>query len=481
MSSPKKGRQTPTQSVVLPYSKSKGKEAVRIYNKSGNKALKWQSLLCDDLMAVDENGLWIHQKFGYSVPRRNGKGEILVMRELWGLVHGEQICHTAHRTTTSSSAWVRLTRLLTKLGYVELGRKKKDEEPPEKSFRSNKQHGLESITLTNGGTIVFRTRTPNGGLGEGFDLLVIDEAQEYTDAQETALVYTVTDSSNPQTILCGTPPTEVSSGTVFLKMREDAFKGDVYETGWAEWSIPKQTDDVYNTELWYETNPSMGAHLNERKIRSEIRGDKIDFNIQRLGVWLQYNQKSEISEADWNRLAVQTLPSLKGQLFVGIKYGIDGINVSMSIAVKTDDGKIFIETIDCQSIRKGNDWIIRFLKEADVRQIIIDGKSGQTMLSDELKEAKIKASKIILPKVGEVITASVMFNQAMDSGTICHRNQPSLKQSACNCERRAIGSGGGYGFKSLRDEIDVSLLESAVLAHWACAVSKERRKQKIRF
>lgn len=481
MSSPKKGRQTPTQSVVLPYSKSLGKEAVRLYNKSGNKALKWQSLLCDDLMAVDEHGLWVHQKFGYSVPRRNGKGEILVMRELWGLVHGERICHTAHRTTTSSSAWVRLTRLLTKLGYVELGRKKKDEDPPEKSFRTNKQHGLESITLTNGGEIVFRTRTPNGGLGEGFDLLVIDEAQEYTDAQETALIYTVSDSANPQTILCGTPPTEVSSGTVFMKMREDAFKGDVYETGWAEWSIPKQTDDVYNTELWYETNPSMGAHLNERKIRSEIRGDKVDFNIQRLGVWLQYNQKSEISEADWNRLSVQLLPKLKGQLFAGIKYGIDGINVSMSIAVKTEDGKIFLETIDCQSIRKGNDWIIRFLKEADVRQIIIDGKSGQTMLADDLKEAKIKASKIVLPKVGEVITASVMFNQALDSGTICHRNQPSLRQSACNCERRAIGSGGGYGFKSLRDEIDVSLLESAVLAHWACAVSKERRKQKVRF
>lgn len=481
MSSPKKGRQTPTQSVVLPYSKTKGKEAVKLYNKSGNKALKWQSLLCDDLMAVDENGLWIHQKFGYSVPRRNGKGEILVMRELWGLVHGEQICHTAHRTTTSSAAWVRLTRLLTKLGYVELGRKKKDEIPPEKSFRSNKQHGLESITLTEGGTIVFRTRTPNGGLGEGFDLLVIDEAQEYTDAQETALVYTVTDSVNPQTIMCGTPPTEVSSGTVFLKMREDALKGELYESGWAEWSIPKQTDDVFNTELWYETNPSMGAHLNERKIRSEIRGDKIDFNIQRLGVWLQYNQKSEISEADWNQLAVDKLPVLKGQLFAGIKFGADGVNVSMSIAVKTDDGRVFIESIDCQSIRKGTDWITRFLKEADVRKIIIDGKSGQNMLVDDLKETKIKPGKLVLPKVGEVITASVMFNQAIDQKTICHRNQPSLKQSACNCERRAIGTGGGYGFKSLRDEIDVTLLESAVLAHWACAVSKERRKQKIRF
>lgn len=475
------GRQTPTQSVILPYESTLGNEATEIYNQSGNTALKWQENLCNDIMAVGEDGLWVHQKFGFSVPRRNGKGEILVMRELWGLLHGENICHTAHRTTTSSAAWVRMMRLLTKCGYTELGRKKKDEIPPDKSFRANKQHGLENIVLTNGGTIVFRTRTPNGGLGEGFDLLVIDEAQEYTDAQETALVYTVTDSANPQTILCGTPPTEVSSGTVFLKIRNDTLKGSTFETGWAEWSIPKQTDDVYNTELWYETNPSMGAHLNERKIRSEIRGDKVDFNIQRLGVWIQYNQKSEISEADWSQLAVDKLPELKGQLFVGIKFGIDGQNVSMSIAVKTADGKIFLESIDCQSIRKGNDWIIRFLKEADVRQIVIDGKTGQNLLADELKDAKVKASKIVLPKVAEVITASTMFNQAIDQKTICHRNQPSLKQSACNCERRSIGTSGGYGFKSIKEEIDVSLLESAVLAHWACAIAKERRKQVIRF
>ena len=225
----------------------------------------------------------------------------------------------------------------------------------------------------------------------------------------------------------------------------------------------------------------MGAHLNERKIRSEIRGDKIDFNIQRLGVWLQYNQHSEISEADWDQLTVKTLPDLKGQLFAGIKYGADGVNVSMSIAVKTAAGQIFIESIDCQSIRKGNDWIIRFLKEADVRQIVIDGRSGQNLLVDQLRDEKIKAGKIVTPKVGEVITASTMFNQAIDQKLICHKNQPSLKQSVCNCEKRAIGTGGGYGFKSLRDEIDVSLLESAVLAYWACAVSKERRKQKVWF
>lgn len=33
----------------------------------------------------------------------------------------------------------------------------------------------------------FRTRTSTDGLDEGFDLLVIDEAQEYTEDQESAL------------------------------------------------------------------------------------------------------------------------------------------------------------------------------------------------------------------------------------------------------------------------------------------------------
>ena len=352
--------------------------------------------------------------------------------------------------------------------------------PPEKSFRTNKQHGLENITLTNGGKIDFRTRTPNGGLGEGFDLLVIDEAQEYTDDQESALIYTVSDSKNPQTIFCGTPPTTVSSGTVFLKMRAECLSGSSFDSGWAEWSIPRQTDDVYNTENWYETNPSMGAHLDERKIRAEIRKDIVDFNIQRLGVWLTYNQKSEVSEAEWDALCLKKLPELKGRLFAGIKFGADGQNVAMSIAVKTTDQKILVEAIDCQSIRKDDGWILRFLKDADIQMTVVDGKSGQELLLSHCHDMKIKPLPQAV-KVAEVCTASTMFTQAMEQQTLVHMGQPSLRQSVTNCDRRAIGTSGGYGFKSLKEGSDISLMESMVLAHWACATSKERRKQKIRM
>lgn len=49
MAEPRKGRQTPTQSVVLPYFVTKGQEAVDLYNRSGRTAQEWQELLLSDI------------------------------------------------------------------------------------------------------------------------------------------------------------------------------------------------------------------------------------------------------------------------------------------------------------------------------------------------------------------------------------------------------------------------------------------------
>ena len=113
----RKGRQTPTTSVVLPYDSTLGQEAVDLYEKTERTAMEWQQLLIRDIMARNADGLWTHSKFGYAVPRRNGKNEIVGMRELWGLANGENILHTAHRTTTSRSAWERLKALLDVLRF----------------------------------------------------------------------------------------------------------------------------------------------------------------------------------------------------------------------------------------------------------------------------------------------------------------------------------------------------------------------------
>lgn len=467
------GNQHPTQSVIIPFEKSLYQEAIDFYERTGLESYEWQSKLLEPIMAVDDDDLWVHQKFGYSLPRRNGKTEIIYMLELWALEQGKSILHTAHRISTSHSSFEVMKKYLEKSGYKE-GSKNEGAD-----FNSIKAKGQERLELyKTGGVIQFRTRTSSGGLGEGFDFLVIDEAQEYTTEQESALKYTVTDSDNPLTIMCGTPPTPVSSGTVFPSFRDATMAGKNKYSGWAEWSVEEMTD-IRDVEAWYNSNPSMGYHLNERKIEAELGDDKLDHNVQRLGYWPKYNQKSAITENEWRTLKVNRLPVLKGKLFVGIKYGNDGANVAMSIAVKTLSGKVFVETVDCQSVRNGMQWIIHFLRNADTEAVVIDGQSGQSLLTQEMKDFRLKDP--ILPTVKEIINANSSWEQAIYQKSLCHNDQPSLTTVVTNCDKRNIGTSGGFGYKSLFDDMDICLMDSALLAHWACYNTKPKKKQQIRY
>lgn len=458
------GNQIPTTSVVLPYSESFGDEAVQLYNMSGNVCQEWQALMLSDIMAVNDDGLWIHTKFGYSVPRRNGKTEIITQRELWGLFNGEHILHTAHLTDTAHIAWERLKNRLEEIGVK-----------PKSTYKA---YGKERIEMNNGAVIDFRTRTSSGALGSGYDLLVIDEAQEYTQAQQTALNYVVSSSKNPQTIMCGTPPTAVSSGDVFRDYRDKTLRGETINGGWAEWSVDHKTN-VHDVDAWYMTSPSLGTILTERTVQDEINGDDLDFNIQRLGLWIRYNQQSAISAPEWDALKTETLPKFKGSVFVGVKFGRDGQNACLSVAIRTEDDRIFVESIDCRNQRDGNDWLINFIMKTKAKAVLVDGMSGLETFLRECKEQKLKG--VGAASVKEVIQASSDFETAIANKSICHAGQPGLRQSVTNCDHRAIGSGGGYGYKTLDDDIEVALIESVVLATHACMMTKEVKKQRVGY
>ena len=461
----RKGRQTPTTSVVLPYEKTLGEEAVTLYESTGRKAQEWQQLLVYDIMARTDENLWTHSRFGYSVPRRNGKNEVIAIREMWGLMHGEHILHTAHRTTTSRSSWERLKELLDDANI---------------EHKDSGALGQEVIRVKKtGGIVHFRTRTSKGGLGEGFDLMIIDEAQEYTDDQETSLKYVISASQNPQTIFCGTPPTTESSGMVFMHMRETILSKGMDDTGWAEWSVEeahKQTD----VDAWYQCNPSLGTILTERAIKAEIGPNELDFNIQRLGYWIRYNLKSAVSRAEWDELQCKKLPELRSKIFVGVKYSKTD-TVAVSIAIRTEDNRIFVEGIDCRPFRAGTDWIVAFLRGIDYKAVVIDGQSGQQILKDAMKDAHLYQAT--LPKVAEVIKANATFEERLAQKELCHLGQPSMICSVTNCEKRTIGTNGGFGYRSINEAYDIALMDSMILAQWICGqkTKKSTKRQKVSY
>lgn len=160
------------------------------------------------------------------------------------------------------------------------------------------------------------------------------------------------------------------------------------------------------------------------------------------------------------------MPRLVSPLFVGVKFGADGVHAALSIAAKTTDERIFVESIDCRSIRVGHDWILSFLQEADVVRVVVDGANGQDLLATEMRSARMRPP--LLPKVREIIMANAQWEQGIYQKSICHRGQPSLSQVVSNCEKRSIGSNGGFGYRAQFDDMDIALMDSALLAHWIC-------------
>lgn len=461
------GNQHPTESVILPYVDSYGDDAVQIYEKGRNKLMPWQKYLLKDTLGYNDEGLFVHQRFGVAVSRRNGKSEYILPICEWALIQGLQVAYTAHRTSTSKAVWERLERHMYDIGYQE------------EDIKVTRRTGDESITLrSTKGRVMFRTRTKNGGLGEGFDILIIDEAQEYTIDEESALKYTVSAAPNPITIMIGTPPTTASHGTVFMNFRNDILKGNIQECGWAEWSVESMTDP-YDVDAWYRTNPSLGYVLKERTIRAEITGDDTDFNIQRLGLWLKYNVKSAITEAEWDDCTYTPSKSeLEKDVCLGIKYGKDRTHVAMSLATKMTDGRIFVECLGCHPIREGNDWLLRYVRALRPIQVVVDGATEKTLI-DTIHQLRL--SKCIEPTVPEVIEGNSRFEKAIFEKTICHNGQPSLRAVVSNCEHRAIGSKGGYGYASLKAELDIVLLDATMLALWGRENYKERKVQKVYY
>jgi hypothetical protein len=126
---------------------------------------------------------------GLIVPRQNGKGEVLLARELAGLflLGEERITHTAHEFKTAGDAYKRIREIILKSPDLMRRVKRMPNSPIEKG-----------VELKNGNTLSFIARS--GGSGRGFsgDVVILDEAYDLTQDHMDAFGPTMTMAKNMQ-------------------------------------------------------------------------------------------------------------------------------------------------------------------------------------------------------------------------------------------------------------------------------------------
>lgn len=462
---------------------SDGGDAAMLAASLGLELFPWQRSVIDDLCSRDGRDRPAYATAGLSVPRQNGKNAVLEAFELYEVaVAGWHVLHTAHRVKTTKRSFQRLVRYFTDKRHPEMSRLVRN---------IRYTNGEEAIHLANGGSIEFSARSRAGNRGfDDIQLVVWDEAQELTDDQMSAIMYTISASStgDRMMVLTGTPPDESAPGTVFTRTRQAALASPAKRTLWLEWGVAEMPPRGSSFEgvlpLVYASNPSMGYVLDEEFTETEFEvADLLGFCVERLGYWIpRQSAQAAIPRQLWEGAAIDAIGDrYRGKRAFAVKFSPDGSTYALAGCKLGRDGAA-VELVELGSTEGGTKPLARALYDARGRAavVVVDGLSGADALCDNLAELRAPRGYVVRPRTGDVIAAATGLLDELKARTLVHSRQPALDDSALGSAKRAIGSRGGWGFGSSEGH-DSTAIEAVSLALWGARNTKRdpRRRQRI--
>lgn len=466
------GEQKPRIDLYIPGDTQKAELLFELLEEYGTPLLEWQKFVLRRWLAEDENGNFVNLECGLSVPRQNGKSEIIVARIIYGIIFRKAVgLFTAQQQDTSDVVKKRVQEFFYNNPHEEIFNLLTPR------FRK-KPTNYDFIEFESGASYKFKTRMRMSGLGNTNDELINDEAAEMLDSHQAALTPTVSASKNknPQIIYAGTPPTADTLAMVFERVRAGKLAGG--PGVWTEWSVESITDK-HDVEAWYASNPSLGFFLLPSIVEVESNSlTNDDFNRMRLGWWAGIEDKRAISQPVWDSLANEK--PVYDELFkpvYAVKFSPDRSSYTLTGAMPLEDGRIHVEVIMNRPMSDGFARLSKWLIERwrDSAKIIIDGQTGAPIIYEELIHGGIPKKRILLPTMKEVVAAHQFMKDGMDQENLSHYNQPLLNATVRITKERAFGRYGGFGWDSMSKHLSTSALDSATYAYWGQKVFAKKK------
>lgn len=450
----------------------------------------WQRDILRDWLARDDDGRLAVITAGLSVPRQNGKNGVAEAFEYYLLLTDPNVhvLHTAHLVKTCKKAFNRLVRIFSDRRHPEIA-------SLVRSIR--RTNGEEGIYLWHpdhvgdeafdGASIEYSARSR--GSARGFDKIshvVYDEAQELTDDQVEALMFTLGASETDRFVLYqGTPPGPNCPGDVFRRTRQRALTDPSPHMSWHEWGVSEKPPDSATFDdvepLVWRTNPGMGVRLSLDFTREEFANATVEgFARERLGWWSPVSAAvMAVDREAWGRCRIDAIgDDYAGASAFGLKFSPDGSTYALVGCKLTHDRRVgAVEHVESGSTSGG----VRPLAEAlasrasSIGCVVVDGANGAGALCERMADLRVPRGYVVRPRTGDVVTAAQALADSVKDGTCVHTRDPEMDEGARLATRRPIGTSGGWG-------IDGSTcLEAASLALWGARQTKRRpgRRQRI--
>ena len=478
----RRGSQEPTFQLVDSYHHSQGAFFTEQLRKWGIELYPAQSYELELMFARSESGEVASKTICVTKPRQNGKSYAARWYALIIAMAGKKVLYTCHNGSTTRKMFGFISATARRIPEI---RKRLDGVTP--FIRSAGSEGVYFAPNKYGraGLIEFQTRTNSGALGQTYDVIVCDEAQEIDYSQLEVIKPTTiaSESGDPQMIFVGTPPGPKSSGDVFRDYHEQAHSGEAEGLWWLEWSATEVPSDMGDADaildMAYRCNPALGYRIKETNMRDAIyrfRARPDSFARMYLCWWTpQASIKGVIEPSAWAEGTVTQAP--QGKTAFGVKLSPDGTHGSVCAATLSPEGVPHIELVYDSNVSAIGLAEVTDLVARNADEVIfaaIDGRGTAETLITDLLSRGVNARAFGKVSTRDAIAANAMLINAVRERALTHLDDPILEDAATTSTRRNIGRDGGFGF----DGEHANVLEAAALAVWAVRTSKRNTEER---
>jgi hypothetical protein len=470
------GSQRPRLVNLPEFDRSLGPQAVKFAAKIGITLDDWQCWLLGQLLGRRADGRWSAPDAGICIGRQNGKNEVLVVRELFGLlVLGErEIFHTAHLQKAADTQFRRVWGVFKETPALK-----------DRMARKNSSYGMQEIELHGGQRIMFTTRQGSKtGRSSSLSLVVHDECMYISDAAIGGIMPALSAQSmhgNLQTIYAGSAPDAEErdhDGLPFARLRRDAL-GGADDVLWAEWSVDCEDRDTVPDE-WLtdrtkleEANPALGIRISADWCASEARRlSRRDYLRERLGItlWPDPSEDAErvIPVETWDAAACRDGEQrIIGPKTFALDANVDNTWATIAAAGIRPDDSIHTAIVAHQRTAR---WMVARCEELQAEhprcQFVLDVRGPLHHLRDELVE---KLRDVVEADTTDYAEACAGFVEGVKNGMIRYPfPQPELSEAVAAARQQSLGDRWKWARRA-SDAADISPLVAASLAVWAAA------------
>ena len=488
------------------YSLAHAEQALEFAAGYNFNADPWQAAVVQAWMRQSRDGSWCASTWGVSVARQNGKNGALEIVELYCMVAlNLKILHTSHLLGSARKAFKRLMHFFGA----------KVDDPHAKFPELNalvkeirKTNGQEAIELhpmcmrngpcrTSGcshndiGLIELGARTSGAGRGSSFDILVVDEAQEFEEDEQEALEPTTSAApgGDPVVIYMGTPPADISErGEPFVRVRNAAITGADKRSAWVEHSASGDVDKMDDAALrvftadrqnWAAGNPALGGRIKVRTVEGEqFRYSPRSFARERLNMWPTPSAagKSAIDSATWADLAIENPPEDWPLAAIGLDMNHERTRVTIGVAAFAPEGIHLELAEDAPFTENGTDALVEWVVKRAGRRIpvVLDAFSPIRSIEPELRKRKVLVRVLSASELSQACGG--LHDAVMRDGSVTHFAQEALDKSLDGAVKQKFGDGGAWKWNRKNLEVDLTPTMAATCAHFGAVKFGKRRE-----